>query len=53
MTFKFGGVDASDCDEIMRLIAEGRIDTTKLITHRLPLSKIAEGYRIFEGKKMA
>lgn len=51
LTFKFGGVDANDCDEIMRLIAEGRIDTTKLITHRLPLSKIAEGYRIFEGKK--
>lgn len=50
LTFKFGGVDANDCDEIMRLIAEGRIDTTKLITHRFPLSKIAEGYRIFEGK---
>lgn len=50
LTFKFGGVDASDCDEIMRLIEKGEIDTTKLITHRFPLSRIEEGYRIFEGK---
>lgn len=51
LTFKFGGVDASDCDEIMRLIAEGMIDTTKLITHRFPLSQIEDGYRIFENKE--
>ncbi len=51
LTFKFGGVDAGDCGEIMRLIADGKIDTTKLITNRFPLSQIEEGYKLFEGKK--
>ena len=51
LTFKFGGVDASDCEEIMRLIAKGKIDTTKLITHRFPLSKIEDGYRVFENRE--
>lgn len=47
LTFKTGGVDASDCGEIMRLIAEGRIDTTPLITHRYPLSHIQDAYKLF------
>ena len=36
---------------LMSLIAEGKIDTTPLITHRFPLSKIEEAYRIFENKE--
>lgn len=32
-------------------IAEGKIDTTPLITHRFPLNKIEEAYRIFENKE--
>lgn len=49
LTFKTGGVDGCDCEEILRLIAEGRIDTTPLITHSFPLSEIEEAYRIFEN----
>ena len=50
LTFKTGGVDGCDCAEILSLIAEGRIDTTPLITHSFSLSDIEEAYRIFEDK---
>lgn len=36
---------------ILRLIKEGKIDTTPLITRRFPLSQIEEAYRIFENKE--
>lgn len=47
LTFKTGGVDAADCAAIMQLIADGRIDTTALITHRFPLSRIEAAYDLF------
>lgn len=47
LTLKTGGVDACDCDRIMQLISEGKIDTTHLITHRYPLSRIQEAYNLF------
>ena len=50
LTFKTGGVDGCDCEEVLRLIEQGKIDTTPLITHRFPLSEIEEAYRIFENK---
>ena len=50
LTFKTGGVDGCDCEEVLRLIEAGKIDTTPLITHRFPLSEIEESYRIFENK---
>lgn len=50
LTFKTGGVDGCDCAEILRLISEGKIDTTPLITHRFPLDEIEEAYRIFENR---
>ena len=50
LTFKTGGVDGCDCAEILRLIEEGKIDTTPLITHRFQLNEIEEAYRIFENK---
>lgn len=50
LTFKTGGVDASHCEEIMRLIACGRLDTGCLITHRSTLDNIMEAYHVFEDK---
>ncbi len=47
LTFKTGGVDACDCNKIMRLISDGKIDTTHLITHRFHLSLINEAYDLF------
>ncbi|EET58946.1 hypothetical protein BRYFOR_09052 [Marvinbryantia formatexigens DSM 14469] len=51
LTFKTGGVDGCDCEELLALIAQGKIDTTPLITHEYPLEKIAEAYDVFENRK--
>ena len=51
LTFKTGGVDGCDCEEVLQLIEQGKIDTTPLITQRVPLSSIDEAYRIFENKE--
>ena len=50
LTFKTGGVDGCDCQEILRLIEQGKIDTAHLITHRFPLSEIEEAYKVFENR---
>lgn len=50
LTFKTGGVDGCDCEEILSLIEQGKIDTTPLITHRYRLADIEEAYRIFENR---
>ena len=46
-----GGVDGCDCEETLKLIAEGKLDTEPLITHTYPLSKIDEAYELFENKR--
>nr|WP_316615687.1 alcohol dehydrogenase [uncultured Alistipes sp.] len=51
LTFRTGGVDGCDCAEILRLIGQGKIDTMPLITHRFPLSRIGEAYRLFESRQ--
>lgn len=51
LTFKTGGVDGCDCEEILQLIADGRIDTTPLITHTFPFSRILEAYDLFENRR--
>ena len=50
LIFKTGGVDGCDCDEILSLIEQGKIDTTPLITHRFVLKDIEKAYEIFEKK---
>lgn len=51
LTFKTGGVDGCDCEETLKLIAEGKINTEPLITHTYPLGKIEEAYTLFENKR--
>ena len=51
LTFKTGGVDGCDCEEILKLIEEGKIDTTPLTTHRYSLADISEAYDLFENRK--
>ena len=51
LTFKTGGVDGCDCEETLKLIAEGKLDTEPLITHTYPLSNIDEAYELFENKR--
>lgn len=50
LVFKTGGVDGCDCEEILALIEQGKIDTTPLITHTYPLKGIEKAYDLFENK---
>ncbi len=51
LVFKTGGVDASHCQEIMDLIAEGRIDPSVLVTHRFGFDDIMEAYDLFANHR--
>ncbi len=51
LTFQIGGVDGCRCGEILSLIAAGKLDTTPLITHTFPLSRIEEAYALFEERR--
>lgn len=51
LTFKTGGVDGCNCDEILSLIENGKIDTTPLITHKFSLKDIETAYKIFENRE--
>lgn len=50
LTFKTGGVDGCDCDEVLKLIEAGKINTEPLITHTFTLNEIDKAYHIFENK---
>lgn len=51
LIFKTGGVDGCDCEKTLQLIAQGKINTEPLITHTYSLSRIAQGYDLFENKR--
>ena len=50
LVFKTGGVDGCDCEAILSLIEEGKLDTTSLISHRFPFKDIQAAYDLFERK---
>ena len=51
LIFNTGGVDGCHCAETLKLIEEGVIDTTPLITHTYALKDIDEAYRLFENRE--
>lgn len=51
LTFKTGGVDGCNCKETLSLIAQGKLDTTNLITHTYPLRDIDAAYALFENRQ--
>ena len=51
LVFKTGGVDASHCQDIMDLIAEGAIDPSVLVTHRFDFSQIRDAYELFSNHR--
>lgn len=48
LTFLTGGVDGCHCEETLKLIEKGKLDTTPLITHTYQLKDIAAAYDLFE-----
>ncbi len=50
LIFQTGGVDGCDCAEILRLIAEGKLDTTPFITHTFALKDVEKAYQLFEKR---
>ena len=51
LTFKTGGVDGCNCARTLEPIAQGKLDTTALITHTYPLDRIEEAYDLFEHRR--
>lgn len=47
LIFKTGGVDAVHSGKLLDCIKTGRLSTDFLITHRAPLNRILDGYRVF------
>ena len=37
--------------ELLTHIGEGRLSPEVIVSHRLPLSEAARGYRVFDGKQ--
>jgi 2-desacetyl-2-hydroxyethyl bacteriochlorophyllide A dehydrogenase len=53
MSLRFTGVCPVHAwwDRAMAMVAEGRLDPTPLISHRLPLEDAAHGYELFAGRR--
>ncbi|WP_306336721.1 zinc-binding dehydrogenase, partial [Streptomyces sp. KL118A] len=50
VTLRFAvGDPISDFEPLMNLLRGGRVDPTFLISHRMPLSEAAEGFRLFDS----
>lgn len=51
LVFKTGGVDGSHCAEIVRMIENGEIDATPLLTHKFQFDDIEKAYRLFSERR--
>ncbi len=53
VTFRIGVANVvRDIDETLSLVAAGRIDPTAVVSHRLPLAEVPDGYRLFAERKI-
>ena len=50
LIFKTGGVDAINCDYLIKLIKEKKISTEHLITHEFNFDDILKGFELFRYK---
>jgi len=50
ITIRMGLVKGDGIPALIDLIKEGKLNMKSLITHTLPLSRVSEGYDIFEEK---
>jgi len=50
LIFKTGGVDAVNCDYLIKLIKEKKISTEHLITHEFNFDDILKGFELFRYK---
>ena len=46
-----GGMGLRECQDMLEAIMEDKIDTTFLISHRMPLEQGPEGYRMFHDQQ--
>ncbi len=51
ITIRMGLLNANRIPELIKLIRAGKINMRPLITHTLPLTKVAEAYDIFEERR--
>jgi threonine dehydrogenase-like Zn-dependent dehydrogenase len=52
ITLKGGQAPAQKhIDKLMQYVAEGKVKLNDIITHRLPLSEVEHGYKIFRNKE--
>lgn len=52
LTFRAGMANVHrEMDAVLELLASGRIDPTRLVTHRLPLEAAPEAYRLFADRE--
>ena len=50
VTIRFGIGDPSVAGQLMELMLAGRLDPTRIVSHRLPLEQAEEGYSLFESQ---
>ncbi|ELP84246.1 NADP-dependent alcohol dehydrogenase, putative [Entamoeba invadens IP1] len=50
LIFKTGGVDATHCDDLIKMIEERRVSTMKLITHRFKFDDFDAAMKLFMDK---
>ncbi len=52
LTLRFSiGDPTADAGQLLDLVAAGTIDPAQVITHRLPLARAAEAYRLFDSRE--